>query len=99
MAQIRVDSDILLSSVTQARASVDRVRAENAGLTAHLVGLQSTWTGAASASFQEILSQWRAVQLQVEQQIDQINTALAAAGNAYGNTEHDVQRLFMGGAA
>ncbi|GGA62794.1 hypothetical protein GCM10011490_11580 [Pseudoclavibacter endophyticus] len=98
MAQIRVDSDILLAAVNTTNASIDRVRTENASLTTNLINLQSTWTGSASASFQDLLSQWRAVQLQVEEQLAQMNIALATAGNTYGSTESDVTRMFAGGA-
>lgn len=98
MAQIRVDSDILLAAVSSTQAAIERVRAENSSLTANLVNLQNTWTGSASISFQDLVTQWRAVQLQVEEHIGQLNTALAAAGNTYGTTEQDVTRLFAGGA-
>lgn len=94
MAQLRVDSDQILAAVGSTQASIERVRSENAGLTANLVNLQTGWTGTASLSFQDVLQGWRAVQLQVEEHIAQINAALAAAGNIYGNTENDVTRMF-----
>lgn len=98
MAQLRVDSDQILAAVSSTQASIERVRTENAGLTANLVQLQHSWSGSASISFQDVLQRWRAVQLQVEEQIGVINNALAAAGNSYGTTEHDVTRLFSGAA-
>lgn len=98
MVQLAVDSDQILGAVASTQASIERVRAENSGLTANLVNLQTTWSGSASISFQDLLQQWRALQLQVEEQIAQINNALAAAGNTYGSTEQDVTRLFAGGA-
>lgn len=97
MAQIRVDSDILLTAVSSTNASIERVRTENQTLTSNLVNLQSSWTGAASMSFQDVVQQWRAVQVQVEEHLGQINAALAAAGNSYGSTETDVTRMFAGG--
>lgn len=99
MAQLRVDSDQILAAVGSTQAAIERVRTENAGLTANLVQLQGSWSGTASISFQDLLQRWRAVQLQVEEQIAAINNGLAAAGNTYGATEHDVTRLFTGTAA
>lgn len=98
MAQIRVDSDLLLAAVGSTHAAIERVRAENSSLTSNLVNLQTHWTGTASMSFQDVVTRWRGVNLQVEEHIGLINTALGAAGNTYGATEQDVTRLFMGGA-
>ena len=97
MAQLRVDSDQITAAVGQTQASIERVRTENAGLTANLTNLQNSWTGDASISFQDVLLQWRSLATQVEEQIGRINHALGIAGTTYGSTETDVRRMFLAG--
>ena len=63
-------------------------------MTATLTDLQGTWTGTASASFQEALSSWRSAQAQMEQAVAQINQALATAGTQYAETEAANARMF-----
>ncbi len=73
---------------------MDSVRAEVAGLMARLNALESSWSGGASAAFQQAVQQWRATQQQVEQVMGSINQALGVAASSYGNVEQDVQRMF-----
>lgn len=96
MAQFIVDSDLIASKSAQAQAQVQTIVSEVNGLTASLQDLQSSWTGSASANFQEVLAHWRATQRQVEESIAQINEALSRAGINYSETEMANAAMFMG---
>lgn len=56
MAQFIVDSEIIASKSSTARAQVDSIVAEVNGLTASLQDLEGSWTGAASVNFQGVLN-------------------------------------------
>ena len=65
MAHFVVDSDTIAAKSQQAHGHIERLSAEVNGMTATLTDLQGTWTGTASASFQEALSSWRSAQAQI----------------------------------
>lgn len=94
MARFVVDSDVIASKTAEARASMDRISTEVTGMTSSLQDLQSSWTGAASLNFQEVLTHWRSTQKQVEESIAEINTALTSAGTNYADTEASNASLF-----
>lgn len=94
MSVYRVDSEQLALAVTSTQGSVERVRAESAGLTAGLTALEHSWDGAAAVSFQALVQQWRATQAAVEEQMVALAAALGAAGAAYDGAETDARRLF-----
>mgnify|MGYP002651132114 CR=1 FL=1 len=96
MAQFIVDSEIIASKSSTARAQVDSIVAEVNGLTASLQDLEGSWTGAASVNFQGVLNNWRATQRQVEESIAQINEALSQAGLNYADTESANAAMFVG---
>lgn len=96
MARFVVDSDTIAAKSQQAHGHIDRLVAEVNGMTATLADLQSSWTGTASANFQEALRSWRAAQAQVEQAVAQINRALATAATQYAETEAANARMFAG---
>jgi 6 kDa early secretory antigenic target len=58
--------------------------------------LESLWTGSASANFQQLVSDWRATQLKVEESLASINAALAQASQQYAQAEEANARMFMG---
>ena len=94
MAHFVVDSDTIATRSQQAHGHIERLRAEVDGMTSTLTDLQGSWTGTASASFQEALQSWRGAQAQVEEAVAQINQALATAGNQYAETEAANARMF-----
>lgn len=84
--------------VDQAAAAVNTTAASITGevdaMMRHLTQLQNSWRGSAAASFQEVLSQWRGTQRQVEQSLSAIRTALASAATHYAGAEEQAMRLF-----
>ncbi|KAB1643118.1 WXG100 family type VII secretion target [Gulosibacter chungangensis] len=94
MAKFTVDSDLMSSTMSTAYTEIDAVQTHSAQLTTTLNTLESSWQGQGSLAFLNAVEQWRGVQTQVEEAIQQINTALGAAAEHYGTTEGDVIRLF-----
>ena len=94
MAHFVVDSDTIAARSQQAHGHIERLSAEVNGMTSMLTDLQGSWTGTASASFQEALRSWRGAQAQVEQAVAQINQALSTAGTQYAETEAANAALF-----
>lgn len=94
MAVFAVDSDAVLASTAAVRGTIDRLQAESNAMLAQLTQLQSSWTGAAAVAFHGVVDQWRATQRQVEESLAGINTALAAAGRQYAETELATTSLF-----
>ena len=62
---------------------------------ASLSELQGTWSGSASANFQNIVAQWRATQAQVEESLSQISVALTRASEQYDQVEQANMSLFV----
>ena len=96
MAHFVVDSDTIAAKSQQAHGHIERLSAEVNGMTATLTDLQGTWTGTASASFQELVADWRTTQQVVKNSLDDIGRALAQAGEAYDAAEAGVQAAFAG---
>lgn len=87
MSVFSVDSDAVFAATTGVRATADRVRAETHAMLAQLTGLQSQWTGAASLAFSGVIDQWQAANLQVEEALQAIGTALETAARQYADAE------------
>ena len=96
MARFVVDSDLIAAKSQQAHGHIDRLTVEVNGMTATLAELQNSWTGTASANFQEAMRSWRAAQAQLEQAVAQLNQALGTAAAHYAETEAVNARMFAG---
>lgn len=94
MTAFTVDTDAVLTATNTARATAERIQAECAAMMSHLVQLQSSWSGSAAASFQTCVEQWRTAQVQLEQALTSISTALGSAANHYAETEQFTANLF-----
>jgi len=94
MSAYSVDSDAVLSATVAVRGTIDRIQSETQGMLGQLVHLQSSWTGSASIAFSSVIEQWRATQHQVEESLEAINGALAAAGRQYAEAEQYGVSLF-----
>ena len=95
MTGFQVDGEQLHAATQGAQATMERIRSDVGGLMAQLTGLQSTWTGQASAAFQAAVGQWRATQQQVEQSLESLNQALGLSATQYLEVEHANARLFV----
>jgi WXG100 family type VII secretion target len=94
MTRYQVDSEAVLGATGSVHASMERLSSESSALLGQLVKLQSSWTGSASAAFQSVVSEWRATQQRVEENLGSIGHALAIAGQQYAEAELANARLF-----
>ena len=95
MTRYQVDSDAVAATTAAVRGSIGRIQAEVGALHGQLVSLQSSWTGQASVAFQSVVSDWRATQLRVEENLAAISATLAQAGRLYEEIEQQNARLFL----
>jgi 6 kDa early secretory antigenic target len=94
MTRYQVDSEAVISTTAAVRGSISRIQAEVQGLHGQLTNLEGSWTGQASAAFQGLVSEWRATQIRVEENLAGINLALGQAGQHYAEIEASNARLF-----
>ncbi len=94
MTAFTVDTDAVLAATSSVRATAERIQTETSAMMAQLVQLQSSWSGAASASFQVCVDQWRTAQAQVEQALASISRALGSAATHYADAEQYSANLF-----
>lgn len=96
MARYQVDSEAVLAVTAAARTSIGRIQAEVDGLHGHLINLQGSWTGQASAAFQGVVSEWKATEQRVGEVLTAMSEALGRAGQHYADIELHNARLFGG---
>lgn len=92
--RFQVDSETVQSTASAAQATISRLQGEIAALHVQLVDLQASWSGAAAAAFQSGVSEWYAMQAQIEQALGTLLAALAQAGSTYAEAEQANARLF-----
>jgi early secretory antigenic target protein ESAT-6 len=95
MTRYQVDSEAVLGAAASVRATIGRIQAEVSGLHGQLLNLQSSWTGQAATAFQGVVTDWKATQQRVEENLAAINQALAMAAQQYAEIEATNARLFM----
>lgn len=96
MSAYQVDSEQIALAATNAAQTGEAVRSAVASMVAQLQALESTWVGAASASFQELLTRWHATQLQVEDSLNAVSAALGQASSTYAEAEGAAAAMFRG---
>ncbi|EMY35194.1 hypothetical protein D477_005656 [Arthrobacter crystallopoietes BAB-32] len=96
MAVFHVDSEALNAKSMAVQGTIGRLQAEVNTMQAGLRELESLWTGSASANFQQLVTDWRATQMKVEESLASINAALAQASQQYAQAEEANARMFMG---
>lgn len=94
MTRYQVDSEAVISATGAVRSSITRIQSEVAGLHGQLTNLQSSWTGQAASAFTGVVSEWKATQQRVEENLAAINQALTQAGQQYAEIEAANARLF-----
>jgi early secretory antigenic target protein ESAT-6 len=95
MTQFTVDSEQVWAANSAIQSTISRINQEVDLLHGQLVGLQSTWTGLAANSFQELATRWRSTSASVEAQLGDLGNALATAASQYSEIELANQRLFL----
>jgi WXG100 family type VII secretion target len=94
VTQYQVDSEAVRGATGAVRGSMGRIQGEVSGLYSQLVNLQSSWSGQAAASFQSVLTEWKATQQRVEENLASLNQALVQAAQQYEEIEQSNARLF-----
>ena len=95
MTRYQVDSEAVLSATGAVRSSISRIQSEVSGLHSQLAQLQSSWMGEAATAFSGVVTEWRATQQRVEENLASINQALTHAGQQYAEIEAANARLFV----
>lgn len=95
MTVFHVDSQQIASASMQAANTADEIRSSTTAMMVLLEGLPASWGGAASASFQDLISQWRLTQAQVEQSLTAISAQLQQAAATYSEAETRASSLFL----
>ena len=96
MSRFEVDSAQVTQAGAAVAASAQQIGAEVDRMTRHLLELQSSWKGQASVSFQNVAADWRATQERVRASLEDIQRALAVAGQNYAQAEEAATRMFAG---
>jgi 6 kDa early secretory antigenic target len=94
MSRYQVDSAQVAQAGAAVHASAQRIGAEVDGMMRQLLDLQANWQGQAAVSFQHLITQWRSTQERVHASLEQIQSALAAAGRTYEEAESSAVRMF-----
>ncbi|MEJ5912921.1 WXG100 family type VII secretion target [Pseudokineococcus sp. 1T1Z-3] len=94
MSRFEVDSAQVQQASGAVRASSAALSAEVDRMMRSLLDLQNSWKGQASSQFQAVVADWRGTQERVRESLDQVNTALAAAGDSYAEVEERNARMF-----
>jgi len=94
MSRYEVDSAQVAQAGAAVRGSTAAIRTEVAAMMRHLTELQGSWRGGAATAFGSVLADWAGTQARVEESLDQITAALAAAAASYAEAEQQASRLF-----
>ena len=95
MTFFTVDSERIHAANSTIQATIQRLQSEVTNLHGQLGGLQESWQGVASNSFQELIFRWRISADALEQNLGQIGQALSMAASQYQEIEQANQRLFL----
>lgn len=96
MTRFEVDSAQVAQASGAVQASAQRIGTEVDQMMRHLLDLQGSWRGQAASSFQQVVADWRATQERVRASLEEIQRALAVAGQNYAEAEEAAARMFAG---
>ncbi|WRS31103.1 WXG100 family type VII secretion target [Actinomycetaceae bacterium MB13-C1-2] len=96
MTVYQVDSEQLAIASGNVVQSAEAIRGSVAGMMTQLQALEGSWVGTASNSFQELISRWHTTQLQVEDSLTAISSALTQASSSYAEAEGANTAMFTG---
>ncbi|NIZ91143.1 WXG100 family type VII secretion target [Kineococcus rubinsiae] len=94
MSTFQVDSAQVASASAAVQASSAAIAAETEGMLRNLQALEASWKGQAATGFQAVTAQWRATQERVRLSLEEIQRALATAGQQYADVEAANTRMF-----
>ncbi|MDO5721837.1 MAG: WXG100 family type VII secretion target [Actinomycetaceae bacterium] len=96
MSVFHVDATEVARCSGLVRASAQNLRAEVATMMASLDALEASWSGAASNQFTATAANWRTMQVQLENALDDIGLALSQAATTYSDAEAQATAMFSG---
>lgn len=96
MSRFEVDSVRVEQASSAVTSSIASIGAEVDRMMRNLLDLQNSWRGQASTSFQGVVADWRGTQDRVRQSLQDIGTALGAAGQQYSEVEQRAAQMFRG---
>jgi 6 kDa early secretory antigenic target len=85
--QLSVSTDDVAAKAGTVAAQVTELESQVATLTTNMQSLSSTWTGSASAAFQDLYQTWKGQAGAIQQSLEAIGVALKAAGSNYDTVE------------
>ena len=94
MSRFEVDSAQVASASAAVQGSAQQLGGEVDRMMRHLLELQASWKGPAAAQFQTVVADWRGTQERVRLALEDIQRALAAAGQQYADVEAANARMF-----
>lgn len=94
MSRFEVDSARVAQASAAVTGSVGSINAEVERMMRNLLDLQNSWRGQAATQFQGVIGDWRATQERVRQSLEDISSALNAAGQQYAEVEQANARMF-----
>lgn len=95
MAHFSVDSEQVMAANASIQNTISKLGHEADSLLSQLQNLQSSWTGVAANSFQDLVVRWRATATAVDSQLGELGSALGIAAAQYAEIEYANQRLFQ----
>ena len=94
MSRYEVDTAQVAQASAAVRGSTAAIRSEVGAMMRHLTELQASWRGGAATAFGAVMADWAVTQARVEESLDQVTAALAAAATSYADAEQQASRLF-----
>lgn len=94
MSHYNVNALDVENASQQAMSCAESVRAEVNAMMGHLNALEGSWQGSAATAFSGLIQDWKRAQLQVEESLDSISTALSQAAVNYREAEEAATRMF-----
>lgn len=94
MAFLQIDTADLMAKSQTVEATLGRIQTDVNSMETQLRQLQDSWKGSAGGAFQEVLTQWRSTQAQVEQSLASVRQAMAQASTQYEDTESAATAMF-----
>jgi len=94
MSTFSTDTGEMQVKAQAVMATIDRLRGEVTAMQMNLDQLQGTWQGAAAASFQSIVAEWRSTHVRIEESLSSIATALHHASTQYEEVENVNASMF-----
>jgi WXG100 family type VII secretion target len=94
MTRFEVDSAQVAQAGVAVQASAHQLATQVDGMMRQLLELQGSWKGQAATSFQHVVADWRATQERVRASLEEIQRALAIAGQQYAQAEEAATRMF-----